>query len=92
MVQAGLIVQMGLGRWTKYALKIDDKSVEKPILGSGEEKILAFLKKHGTINNSECRKILGINEKQAWYLLSKLSDSGILKRQGIGKGRRYTIE
>ncbi|CAB1055813.1 Uncharacterized protein BT3327 [Olavius sp. associated proteobacterium Delta 1] len=91
MVQAGLIEQTGIGRWTKYTLKIHDKSVEKPAFRSGEEKILAYVKKHGTINNSECRKMLGINEKQAWYLLSKLSDSGTLKRQGKGKRRRYTM-
>jgi len=91
MVQAGLIDQTGFGRWTKYTLKIHDKSVEKPAFRSGEEKILAYVKKHGTINNGECRKMLGINEKQAWYLFSKLSDSGTLKRQGKGKGRRYTM-
>jgi ATP-dependent DNA helicase RecG len=91
MVQAGLIEQTGFGRWTKYALRIQDDSVEKPALRSGEDKILAYVDKHGTINNSECRKMLGINEKQAWYLLSKLSNSGTLKRQGKGKARRYTM-
>jgi len=91
MVQVGLIEQTGFGRWTKYALRIQDDSVEKPALRSGEDKILAYVDKHGTINNSECRKMLGINEKQAWYLLSKLSNSGTLKRQGKGKARRYTM-
>jgi predicted HTH transcriptional regulator len=67
MVQAELIEQTGFGRWTKYALRIQDDSVEKPALRSGEDKILAYVDKHGTINHSECRKMLGINEKQAWY-------------------------
>ena len=66
MVQSGLVEQTDFGRWTKYALKIHDNSVEKPTYRSGKEKILAYVKKHGTINNSECRKMLGINEKQAW--------------------------
>ena len=76
-----IYLRTGFGRWTKYALRIQDDSVEKPAFRSGEEKILAYVNKHDTINNSECRKMLGINEKQAWYLLSKLSDSGTLKRQ-----------
>ncbi len=40
MVQVGLIEQTGVGRWTKYTLKIHDKSVEKPAFRSGEEKFL----------------------------------------------------
>jgi hypothetical protein len=59
-----IYLRTGFGRWTKYALRVQDDSVEKPAFRSGEDKILAYINKHDTINNSECRKMLGINKNR----------------------------
>ena len=91
MVQTGFVEQTGLGRWTKYVLKVKDVSIDNLIHKSDEEKILSYIIKHGSINNSECRELLNVNDYRAYYLLKKLSEKGKLKTLKKGKGRRYVV-
>jgi ATP-dependent DNA helicase RecG len=56
-----------------------------------EEKIISYIVKHGSINNSQCRKLLNVNNDRAYYLLRKLSEKGNVKTQKRGKGRRYVM-
>jgi ATP-dependent DNA helicase RecG len=91
MVQAGLVGQTGFGRWTKYILKVKDLSIDNSVQKSDEEKILSYIIKHGSINNSECRELLNVNDARAYYLLKKLSEKGKLKALKKGKGRRYVV-
>ena len=91
MVQTGLVEQTGFGRWTKYVLKIQEERAKEPKILSNEEKILTYLKKHGSINNSECRELLSINNERAYYLFKKLSKNGRLKAQKKGRWRRYVV-
>ena len=53
MVQTGFVEQTGFGRWTKYILKVQEQRAEEPKNPSHEETILAHVKKHGSINNTE---------------------------------------
>jgi ATP-dependent DNA helicase RecG len=53
MVQTGFVEQTGFGRWTKYILKVQEQRAEEPKTPSHEETILAHVKKHGSINNTE---------------------------------------
>ncbi|MDJ0667432.1 MAG: hypothetical protein QNJ61_09140 [Desulfobacterales bacterium] len=91
MVQSDLFKQSGFGRWTKYVLKIKDGGIDSPVQANDEEKILFYISKHGSINNSECREFLNVNEARAYYLLRKLSEKGKIRAQKKGKGRRYTV-
>jgi ATP-dependent DNA helicase RecG len=91
MVQTGLVEQTGFGRWTKYVLKVKDVSIDNLVHKSDEEKILSYIIKHGSINNSECRELLNVNDDRAYYLLKKLSEKGKLKTLKKGKGRRYVV-
>ena len=71
-----------------------DKSLEiqeKEKSERDEDKILDYVKKHGSISNTECRTLLSVDETRAYYLLNKLSKTNKLKSKGEGKGRRYLI-
>ena len=91
MVQTGLVEQIGFGRWTKYILKSPDVKIGDSGLKGDEEKIISYIVKHGSINNSECRKLLDVNGPRAYYLLKKLSEKGKLIAKKKGKGRRYVM-
>jgi DNA-binding NtrC family response regulator len=56
-----------------------------PLL-TDEEKILTYVKHHGSINNTECRRLLSVGMHRAWYLLHKMHQSGQLKQES---GRRW---
>ena len=91
LVQTGLVEQTGFGRWTKYVFKSPDIKIDNSVLKGDEEKIISYLVKHGSINNSQCRKLLNVNNDRAYYLLRKLSEKGKVKAQKRGKGRRYVM-
>jgi hypothetical protein len=55
-----------------------------------EERILAYVEQHGSINNTECRELLGIKSyKKAGALLHKLRDAGKLRQIGTKRWTRY---
>lgn len=54
-----------------------------------EEKILAYVEKHGTINNAECRELLLSDIHHASYLLKKLHEYGLLASEGERRWKRY---
>ena len=90
LTQTGLIDQQGVGRGTSYTLNVlHELPDEQPPPQSDEEKIIAYVQHHGSINNAECRELLGIGDTRAYYLLTKLCDESRLKPEGKGKGRRY---
>jgi len=95
LVQAGLVDQRGVGRWTTYTLKtsIEISEGSKPAKREkDEEKIIAHVQEHGSINSMECQKLLGVNRKRAWYLLNKLCKSGHLKIESKGRWSIYRIK
>ena len=89
LVQTGLIEQQSVRRWTYYTLKAPRELPGPTSAESEEDRILAFARENGSIGNTECRTLLGVGHKRAWYLLTKLSDQGMLSARGQGKGRRY---
>jgi DNA-binding NtrC family response regulator len=56
-----------------------------------EEKILAYVEAHGSVNNAECRQLLSAGYDHASYLLKKLHDYGLLIRKGDGRWARYHL-
>ena len=57
---------------------------------SPEETILAHVGAHGRITRREVVALCQVSERQATYLLQKLSERGELIQQGSGRGTVYT--
>jgi hypothetical protein len=56
---------------------------------SAENMIMEYVKEHGKIDNKSCQKLLGINDDQAYYILSKLVREGKLLQDGKGRNACY---
>jgi DNA-binding NtrC family response regulator len=56
-----------------------------------EERILNFVREHGSINNSECRELLKVGLHRAWYLLRKLHRSGRLMQDSSRRWTQYRL-
>lgn len=91
LVETGLLETQGVGRWTSYHLKVSPQVFEEQESQTDKDRIIAYIRMHGSIKNTECRTLLGIEEHQAYYLFKKLCDAGQLKPVGSGKGRRYVL-
>jgi len=50
-----------------------------------------FLKKHGTITNTDVREMLGVSSATANRILGKMTDEGRIQRLRIGKSWGYTV-
>jgi len=79
-------------RLKELVIKRSQKSKEEseePSEMTNEEKVLAYIKEHGSINNSECQHLLSVNLRHASYLLNKLCQYGLLERKGKRRWARY---
>jgi len=95
LVESELVWQYGVGRWTYYTLnytleepsELPRRVVPKTDAGT----ILAFVREHGSINNAECRTLLGVDIRRASYLLDKLITEGFLRREKERRWARYFL-
>ena len=90
LVQTGLVTQHGVSRWTHYTL-VTASDDQTPTLDADEERILEYLQNNGSINNEQCRTLLDVKEKRAWYLLNKLIKKGMLRRIQKGRWSQYSL-
>jgi len=91
LVEEGLIDQHGTRRWAFYQLSVPSK-IEKPDASkTEEEKILAHVQKHGSINNAECRELLEVDLHRASHLLKKMRNQGLLRKGGERRWTRYFL-
>jgi DNA-binding MarR family transcriptional regulator len=91
MVQTGLVEQTGFGRWTKYHLVISDVRVKLTTIEPDEEKIISYIKRHGSITNADCRDLLQINLHNTTYFLKKMTKKGLIRRHGKHRWTRYRL-
>lgn len=56
-----------------------------------EERIVAYVQKHGSITNTECRNLLSADQQRASYLLKKLHAEGVLEKHGGRRWARYIL-
>jgi DNA-binding NtrC family response regulator len=56
-----------------------------------EQSILDFVKQRGSINNTECRELLGVGMQRACYLLRKIHLTGLLHRESNGRWSQYRL-
>ncbi|MFZ4440533.1 MAG: ATP-binding protein [Syntrophales bacterium] len=88
----GLVDLHGSRRWAYYTLSLpDDAPLLDATLETDEEKILAYVRKHGSIKRSECQALLGVTELRARYILQKMRDNDLLKLKGTRKGSVYHL-
>jgi predicted HTH transcriptional regulator len=92
LVQEGLAAQAGVGRWTTYSLQAPREVPELFQPPKEEDRILAFVREHGSIRNGECQALLSVGSSRAYLLLKKLEKQKRLVAKGIGKGRRYSLK
>jgi hypothetical protein len=56
--------------WAYYTLNVPaEATLLEAALETDEEKILAYVREHGSINNTECRDLFAVSLQQASYLL-----------------------
>lgn len=91
LLAQGLIQQHGSKRWAYYTLAVP-ATIEAPAADkTDEDKILTYVREHGSIGNAECRVLLGVEMLRAWYLLKRLSARGSLRRVGTKRWARYVL-
>ena len=56
-----------------------------------EEKILAYVRQHGSVSNPECCKLLSTDRHRATYLLQKMQRYGLLVHKGEHRWSRYYL-
>jgi ATP-dependent DNA helicase RecG len=92
LVQEDLVEQHGTRRWTEYTSAVPVEAPAAPAARpTPEERILAYVKQHGWINNAKCREELKIDVLKASYLLKKIHRRGLLKREGERRWARYVL-
>ncbi|MDO8690161.1 MAG: ATP-binding protein [Dehalococcoidia bacterium] len=95
LVQSGLVEQHSTRRWAYYTfplspeLKVPLQPHVQPYVE--EETILDYVRKHGTISNSECRDLLKVGVQRASHLLKRLYSRGFLAREGKRRWARYRL-
>ncbi len=84
LAEADSIPQRGLN------LKPSQGVPEHPLRPeTDEERIVAYVMRHGSINNSECQRLLGVDKHRANYLLNKLYHVCLLKQVGRSRSTQY---
>ena len=58
---------------------------------SEEERILAYIREHGSIKRADCQQLLGVDYIKAKYVLRKMKDAGLLRQEGTRRGARYVL-
>jgi ATP-dependent DNA helicase RecG len=96
LVETGLVEMHGTRRWAYYTLSEQVTArvqLPLPLVMSDEEKILAYVREHGSIRNAECRELLGLGDdtERARYILGKLVAAGELMQIGQKRGTRYIL-
>lgn len=91
LVEAQVIEQEGIGRWTRYRLKVAPEHSAQREPQTDTDRIVAYVRQTGSITNPQCRELLGVDDTRAYYLLKKLCDAGRLKPEGTGKWRKYVL-
>lgn len=100
MVEAGLVEPHGTGRGRTYTLsatlyrKAGQKSEYIRQAGFApiqqEQMVLSYIDKHGSIKRADVMDLCHLSGPQAYRLLRRLKDNGLLKKEGEKKHAVYT--
>jgi ATP-dependent DNA helicase RecG len=99
LVEAGIIEAHGAGRGRTYTLsavvyqQYGQKSAYVRQTGfdpiQQEQMVLKYIDKHGRIKREEAMELCRLSKDQAYRLLKKLVNSGLIQFEGKGKGGAY---
>jgi transcriptional regulator with GAF, ATPase, and Fis domain/ligand-binding sensor domain-containing protein len=56
---------------------------------TAEDRVLAYVRERGSINNAECRALLALEYDQTSYILKKMRRRGLLRQVGERRWTRY---
>ena len=78
---------------TKVAPALIENAPSTPVLepDSNEQRVLAYVREHGTITRPEAEELLGISASTASRLIKKMVKSGQLLQNGKARGIKYTL-
>ena len=91
LVHSGLVEQHSTRRWAYYTLDPVAETETGPASRSDEERIITYLREHGSINNAGCRDLLKTDIQRASNLLRKMHRQGVLKREGERRWAYYML-
>jgi len=93
LLHSGLIRQHRTKRWAYYTLAapLEIELSETKVVRTDEERILEYVKKVGSINNEDCRKLLSIDLHKASNMLKKMKKHGVIVRKGERRWARYFL-
>ena len=58
-------------------------------LSEEEQRVLAYVKEHGSIKRAEAQKLLEVSDRRAKYVLEKMEKARLLRQEGRQKSARY---
>jgi len=56
-----------------------------------EQRIIAYVKEHGSIKRAEAQKLLDVSDRRAKYVLDKMEKARLLRQEGRQKSARYQL-
>ncbi len=60
-------------------------------LSEEEQKVLTYVKEHGSIKRAEAQKLLEVSDRRAKYVLDRMEKAGFLRQEGRLKSARYLL-
>jgi ATP-dependent DNA helicase RecG len=60
-------------------------------LSEEEQRVLAYVKEHGSIKRAEAQKLLEVSDRRAKYVLEKMEKARLLRQEGRQKSARYML-
>lgn len=55
------------------------------------QQVLDFIRRNGSINEAQVQELLAVKQTRSYMLLKQMADSGLLKANGRGTGKYYTL-
>ena len=101
LVEMGLVEAKGTGRGRYYMLSSSVYKKGDNVVGyvrqtdidklRYEELIIKLAKEQGFVTRGNVAELLNLSPPQAYRIILKLKDKGLLELQGIGKQARYVL-
>jgi Uri superfamily endonuclease len=78
-------------RWAYYSLNVPVEIAVALHPATMEEKVLEYIRKHGSLSRIKCRALLGLSDIQTKYFLQKMNKARQLRLVGRGRGAKYVL-
>lgn len=91
LVDAGLVSQYGTRGGAYYGLvhALCEAPLQRELVLDREQVVLRYAEEHGSVTNADVQRLLGVNVRQASYILKRMMQTGLLKSEGKKKGNKY---